>query len=69
MSLRAQLVDPSGSELMVVEVPTDPFAGDILRVGDVSLRVIRRAIIAVVGDQPPWQDPERIDLELTVREA
>lgn len=69
MNLRAQLLDPSGEELMITELPIDPFPGDIVRVADINLRVIRRAIIAVVGDTPPWQDPERIDLELVVREA
>lgn len=70
MTLRCQLVAAeSGEELMATELPIDPFPGDIVRIGDISLRVIRRTIVAVVGDTPPWQDPERIDLELTVREA
>lgn len=70
MSLRAQLIEADyGRELMVVELPVDPFPGDIVRVADINLRVIRRTVIAVVGDTPPWEDPERIDLELTVREA
>jgi hypothetical protein len=70
MTLRAQLIEADGGpELMAVELPAAPFPGDIVRVADINLRVIRRTIIAVVGDKPPWQEPDRIDLELIVREA
>lgn len=57
-----------GSELGVWTLPIDPYPGDLVTVGDVTMRVIRRTINAYPKD-PPWADPDHIDLVLTVREA